>query len=387
MTQSELKYVGPSSLLTDRSPKKSLRQRIPWIFVWLVVLPTALAAIYFGLVASPQYVSEARFIVRTAGGGAGPSAFGAVLQGVGISGSQTEAFAVHEYINSTQAVEDLRQKMNLPGMLGAAGADVLSRYPRPGESRSAEGLKKAMERYVIVGYDSTTGISTLRVKAFRPRDAQAIAATLLDGGERLVNRLNERSRFDTLNNASQARDVAQARLTEVQSQINAFRNEQKFVDPGREAIENGQLIGTLMATVMQLRAERDQIASSAPQSPQLPALDVRIAAYERQVALKRAEMAGTAASLAPSVGMYEELTRKREFATEELAQMTKAYLVAEQEAHRQNLYLERIVEPSLPQEALEPQRLVAVLSVFGTMILIYGLTLLLWTGFREHRQA
>jgi len=34
-----------------------------------------------------------------------------------------------------------------------------------------------------VGYDSTTGISTLRVEAFRPGDAHDIANALLDSGE------------------------------------------------------------------------------------------------------------------------------------------------------------------------------------------------------------
>lgn len=387
MTDSQLKYVGAPPLLIGGSAKKSLRERIPWMFTLVVALPTLIASIYFFLMASPQYVSEARFIVRNASGGGAPSAFGVALQGVGLSGSQTEAFAVHEYITSGQAVTDLSSKLDLAAVLGPPEADFLSKYPRLGESRSKEGLKKALERYVTVGYDSTTGISTLRVQAFKPKDAQLVAQTLLVGGEKLVNRLNERSRTDTLADARFARDEAQRRLDMVQSQIAAFRNDQQIVDPGRAAIESGQLIGTLMAAAMQLRAERDQLASTAPQSPALPTLDARIAAYDRQIAKQRAEVAGSAASLAPSVGVYEELLRRREFATEELAQMTKIYLTAEQDVRRQNLYLERIVQPSIPQESLEPQRLVAVLSVFGTMVLIYGLSLLLWTGFREHRQA
>ena len=45
-------------------------QHIPWwrrywMFIVLVVVPMALASLYLGLIASDQYVSEARFIVRT----------------------------------------------------------------------------------------------------------------------------------------------------------------------------------------------------------------------------------------------------------------------------------------------------------------------------------
>ena len=41
--------------------------RRPWaLFVGLVVAPVAIASVYFGLIASNIYVSEARFIVRSA---------------------------------------------------------------------------------------------------------------------------------------------------------------------------------------------------------------------------------------------------------------------------------------------------------------------------------
>ena len=387
MTESKLSYIGPTVPLIGGGAKKKWLERVPWAFVIIVGMPSFIAAIYFLLVASPQYVSEARFIVRNSGGGGTPSAFGVALQGVGLSGGQTEAFAVHEYITSAQAVEDLRREVNIEEVLRANGADPFSRYPRLGEKKSVESLQSALNRYVVVGYDSTTGISTLRVQSFRPEDSRRIARVLLSGGERLVNKLNERSRADTLSDATRARADAKARLEDAQRQITAYRNRQQTVDPGQAAVEVGRLVGELMASAIELKAERAQIAMSAPDSPRLPALDARIAAYDRQIAEQRAELAGSSSSLAPAVGQYEELVRQRDFATEELAQTTRAYLTAEQEARRQNLYLERVVEPSLPQEPKEPKRLLAILAVFGTMILIYGLGLLIWTGFREHRQA
>ncbi|KAK0357633.1 hypothetical protein LTR94_038660, partial [Friedmanniomyces endolithicus] len=62
-------------------------------------------------------------------------------------------------------------------------------------------------------------------------------------------------------------------------------------------------------------------------------------------------MAGDASSLATKIGPFEELTLRREIADKQLAQATAALLSAEQEARRQKLYLERIVEPSLPDKA------------------------------------
>ncbi|AQR60889.1 chain-length determining protein [Brevundimonas sp. LM2] len=387
MTEPHLQYVGPLPKALTYDGKGAKWKEWPWGFIVVVVVPTLIAAIYFLLIASPVYVSESRFVVRTANGGGNPSSFGVALQGVGLSAGQTDAFAVHEYVRSTNAVADLERTMDLPAVLGPPGTDLFSRYPRPGEYRSDEGVQKALYRFVTVGYDSTTSISTLRVKAFRPQDAQRIALTLLEGGEALVNRLNERSVNDAVAQAKLAQTQAQTRLNQAQSTLTSFRNQERFIDPVRTATESSQLIGGLLETVAQLQAERSQLASEAPSSPALPSLDGRIAAYQRQINAERAKVTGSSGSLAPKIGQYEEMILDRELASEELTQATAVLIAAEQDARRQRLYLERIVAPSLPDQAIEPQRLLSILVVLTSCLLIYGIGWLLWAGVREHRQT
>ena len=386
MTDSKLNYLGPlPKALTFDRPQAGWMQRLPLPFLIIVGLPTLLAAIYFLLIASPQYVSEARFIVRQPNQ-AQPSGLGIALQGVGLPAAQTDAFAVHEYIRSRNAVTDLSRHFDLPKVFGPAGADIFSKYPRLGEKRTAEGLYKGVERFVTVGYDATTGISTLRVNAYRPGDAQAVNEALLAGGERLINDMNTRAAADAVRDAARAREEAQTRLAVAQQQLTAFRNRERIIDPARTANEGVQMIGDLMTTVARLRAERAQLASEAPNSPQLPLLDARIAAFQRQINIERANMAGAQGSLAPKIGVYEDLVLNREFADKQLAAATAALTSAEQEARRQKLYLERVVRPNLPDEATEPHRWMALLTVFVTCLLIYGVGWLVWAGVREHRQ-
>lgn len=386
MTDSKLKYLGPiPKALTFDRPRQGWASRLPLAFLIVVALPTLIAMVYFLLIASPRYVSEARFIVR-AQNSSQPSGVGLALQGFGLPVSQTDAFAVHEYIRSRNAVTDLRGRFDLNTVLGPQGADILSRYPRMGEKRTIEGTQKALRRFVTVGYDATTGISTLRVEAYRPADAKAMADTLLAGGERLINGMNDRSAADTVREASRARDEAQARLSQAQQQLTAFRNRERIIDPARQANEGLQMISELMTTVARLRAERAQLASEAPNSPQLPLLDARINAFQRQINIERANMAGAQGSLAPMISTYEDLVLNREFADKQLAAATAALTSAEQEARRQKLYLERIVEPTLAEQPLEPKRWLAILTVFATCLLIYGVGWLMWAGMREHRQ-
>ncbi len=386
MAEAQINYLGPiPEALTFREERKPWWRRLPLGFLMVVVLPTLLAAIYFLLIATPRYVSEARFIVRAANQSQ-PSAIGVALQGVGLSTTQSDAFAVHEYIKSRDALRELGRRFEVAAILNPPGADAFSRYPRLWDSRGEEGLYKGFNRFVVVGFDSTTGISTLRVEAFRAEDARQLNQALLAGGEQLVNRLNDRAMGDAVSEARTARDEARARLTDVQQQLTAFRNREGFIDPEIAARESSSLIGGLMATVAQLRADRAQLVGEAPQSPQLPTLDGRIAAYERQIAAERAKVAGASTSLAPRVGIYSDLELQRELADRELTQATAALLSAQQEARRQRLYLDRIVNPNLPDKPTQPRRWTAILTIFASAMLIYGVGWLVWAGVREHRQ-
>ena len=387
MSDPKLNYMGPvPGALTYAQAKTPLLRKTPLALIVFVVLPTLVASIYFFLIASPRYVSEARFIVRMPAQ-AQPSSLGVALQGVGLSAGATDAFAVHEYINSRDGMRDLNQRLDLDTVLSGPGADAFSRYPAPLQGRSEEDMFHAYQKRLVIGYDSTTGISTLRTEAFNPRDAQAMSKILLEGSERLINRLNERSSTDAVANALRAESQARGKLADAQAALTEFRNREQFIDPTRAAAESGSLIGGLLETVAGLRAERAQVASQAPQSPQLPSIDSRIAAFESQIATERAKIVGASGSLAPKIAVYEDLIQNREFADRELAQATALILTAQQEASRQKLYLDRVVAPNLPDKSTEPRRLIAVLTVLLTSLMVYGVGWLILAGIKEHSQT
>ena len=360
------------------------KSKMPWALLVVVGAPTAIAAFYFLLLASPIYVSEAKFIVRTQSQDS-PSSLGVALQRVGLAASSSDAFAVHEYIKSRDAVQDVSKRADLRGIL-AEPVDPLSRFPRPWEGQTNEDLYKAFNRFITVGYDSTNGISTLRVEAFKPNDAHRIADALLSGGERLVNDLNERSSRNSVLDAEASLADAETRLQQAQSQLTKFRTSAEFIDPTRTATESSQLIGSLMASLAALQAERAQLIEAAPQSPQLPALDGRIRAYEGQILQQRRRLAGDADSLAPKIGAYEDLVLNREIADRSVVAARTNLSQAEVRARQQSLYLDRIVSPSLPDKAALPNRWLSVLVVFLTSLLVYGIGALVWAGIREHRQ-
>ncbi|MNK95629.1 hypothetical protein D3C87_1158730 [compost metagenome] len=209
---------------------------------------------------------------------------------------------------------------------------------------------------------------------------------LLDSGEVLVNQLNERAAADAIKDAEEAVAQATTRRAQVQQQMAAFRDRAGFLDPQLVAGESTQVISGLLGVFAELKAEYAQLQQSAPQSPQIPILRGRIAAYDVQIEQERAKLTGQAGSLAPKLATYETLVLQRELSEKALIQASAALLTAEQDARRQKLYLDRIVEPNLADRPIEPRRMRAILIVFLSSLMLYLLGRLLWAGLREHRQ-
>lgn len=387
MSNTKIQFLGP---LTDRSTSPVSRGRrltgAKLAFLLVVGIPTFLAAAYLLFVASPRYVSEARFIVRSPSEEQ-PSALGVALQGVGLSSASTNAFAIHEYLESRDAVNDLETRINLRALYGHPSIDPISRTPTLFAGASRESFYKGFNRYITVGYDSSTGISTLRVEAFSTRDARNVAVALLDSGETLINRLNQRAARDSVIEAERTLAEARLRLASAQAQLTTFRSQQRFIDPRATAEEGAKLMGELSVTLATLQAERAQLAVEAPESPQLVSLDGRIAAYRRQIEVEQGKLAGAQTSLAPQISVYETLTLEREFADRMVASASIALNSAQLDARRQQLYLDRIVNPNLPDKPTEPRRWLALLAVFTTLLLAYGVGWLIWAGLRESEIA
>jgi BexC/CtrB/KpsE family polysaccharide export inner-membrane protein len=356
------------------------------LFVGIVVVPGLVAALYFFVLASPIYISQAQFIVRSPAAAPQPNGIAAMLIGAGLSTAETDSFIVHDYAMSHDAIAQLEAKHHLRDDFSHPGADFLSRFPRPFQGSSFEQLAQEYPRFVSVNYNSSTGISTLEVKAFRPQDAQEIAGALLSGGEALINRLNDRANQDAIAETKQEISNSEDLFARAEQNLTEFRNREKLIDPTRSSAVNLELLGKLQGEIATLQAERAGIASDAPQSPQLPALDSRIRAYEQQAKGQQTKMAGEADSLAPMIGEYERLSLDRDFAGKTVEGATGAAEAAQLDAKRKRLYLERISNPSLPDAATEPHRFSNFLTCMFSLLLIYGSITLILAGFREHQQ-
>jgi capsular polysaccharide transport system permease protein len=356
------------------------------IWFWAIVgLPTLVAGVYYFAVASDLFLSEVKFVVRGPARG-GASAISAMLS----SGSAVseDTFAVHEYLMSRDAVQRLDREDGLRALLGRPEGDLITRFPGILFWRKDfEALYKAYSRFVLVEVDATTGVSTLQVKAYRPEDAQRVAQSLLTFSEELVNTLNDRARHDALAMFQREVDTTERDIAKIQSQLTAYRIQQKMLDPKTAAAGPVELLGQMNAQLANAKGQLAEIIKNSPNSPHIPLVKTRIASLEKLIAEERAKVTGDSNSVATALTEYERLDVQRTLAERILASSLASLEGARLEAQRQQLYLETIAQPNLADYPLYPKRLGSFATVVVTCLLAYGIAWLVVASVRDHADA
>ena len=361
--------------------------RLPkWFWASVIVLlPTLFGGAYYLFVAADVYVSEARFIVRSTTRSQSGGILGQLMQTTGFAKSEDDTFSVHDYIMSRDALKVLVDKHDLRRVYARAESDFLGRFPNLLSDESFESFYKYYEGRVSIVFDHSTGISTIRVKAFTAQDAREIALALLILGEDVVNRLNLRERQDAIETAKADVAFSEKRVIDARTKIVEFRQKETQLDPSRSSIITVEMIGKLEFELAGLRSKLTEILAASPNSPNVPSLRNSIAALESQISSERIKSSSNVN--ATKLADYERLQIEREFADKAYASSTASLESARIDAQRRQLYLERIVLPGLPDMALLPNRITSILTIFISALLIYGVSMLFIAGVREHSEA
>lgn len=353
---------------------------------WLTVLvPTALSATYYGLVASDIYIADSKFVVRMPQRPATPSLMGALIQGSGFMRSQDDTFTVHEYMQSRDALDALDQQLGLRQAFSSPAVDWLARFPAPWADDSVESLFRYFGQRVSVSFDAATAITTLRVTAFSAADAHAINVRLLELAEDRVNQINTRGRADLIRYAQSEVDMSERRAKDAAVALAGFRNQRAVFDPERQSSLQLQSVNRLQDELTTARGQLAQVQAAAPQNPQIPSLRLRVQQLEAAAGAGNAGLTGGGASLSGKAADFERLALERSFADRQLAGALAALEAARNEAQRQQLYLERVVQANLPDRAWEPRRLRNVAATLLAGLLLWGMLSLFGSAVREHR--
>jgi len=379
------------SPLAPVPPPRRSRWRLG--FIVCVVLPTLIAAGYLYGFASDQYVSDFRFRLRhaqtvrmdPASALAGLTGSASPLQ------SMTDSEIVVQYLQSRQVLEDLAPILNLEKIYARAKVDWLARL-NPGEP--IENRLRYWRHVVDPFFDMTTGIVTVKVRAFERAEAMQVASALLLLAERLVNNLSERAMTDKVAYAKQevAEKLAEMRASELA--VREFRNANEILLPTIQATEASGLDTQLRAAIANARASVNALRAQgvAANGPQIRTLENRIAGLEAEMARQQTRLTSGSApgestrapTLATQLTRYEALQVDAKIAAGAYEMAVTAEQRARDEASQQQIYLDAFVKPGLPERSLYPIRWRILLQVCAGAFVLWCLGMLIWRAVLDH---
>lgn len=383
--------MPPEDTEEPRERRKTIISRVRFLhrsdllFVLVVAVPVLLSVLYFGVLASDVYVSESRFVVRAPEKPA-PTGLGAILQTAGFTNASEEVSAAQSYAVSRDALRAINKNDAFKAAYTRPGISIIDRFNPLGLWGSFEALYDYFQKKVSLQNDTTTSITTLTVRAYTAKDAKRFNEELLELSEGTVNRLNLRGREDLVRFAQAEVDQAKGRASQAAIALAAYRNRSGVVDPEKQADVQMQMISNLQTQLIQSKTQLAQLQRYAPENPQIPVVRTQIGAIQQQINQETGKVTGGQRSLAGNAVQYERLSLENEFATKQLAGALASLEEARNEARRKQAYVERIVQPNLPDAPIEPRRFRGIFATFILALIAYGILRMLLAGVREHAQ-
>ncbi|MDO5604930.1 MAG: capsule biosynthesis protein [Paracoccus sp. (in: a-proteobacteria)] len=357
-------------------------------FLVIVILPTAIWAWYLWARAQDQFISTLAFSVRKEEADPTLNILGGLSQLTG-STSASDPDILYDFLRSQDIVATINEQLDLVAMYSAPyDTDPIFAFKPTG---SLEDLTDYWRRQVKVNYDASSKLITLRVMAFTPEDALAVAGATFDESSRTINRLSDIARDDATRFSLNELEKAQSRLTAARQAMTAFRMRTQIVDPAADLEGQMAVLNALQSQLVEATVAQDTLRETArEQDPRVVQGQRRIDAIRAQIEAERAKFGETGQgpngeSYAQLVAEYEELAADLQFAETTYRAAQASYEAALAEGQRQSRYLAAHIEPRLAESSLLPNRPALVARIGLILLLGWGVLLLSYYSVRDRR--
>lgn len=344
-----------------------------------------LVILYWGLIASDRYVSEASIeIERTDLMGGASLDFGTLLSGVS-GGRNKDQLLLREYLRSLDMLKKLDEKLDLRGHYSDNSYDLLSRMW--GKERRQEIFHQHYLSRTSIELDEYSGLLLLKVQAYEPKMAKAIADLLVSEGERYMNELGHAVARDQV--AFLEKQVAEMgqRAIFARRELLAFQNAKGMLSPQALAETLQGTLNRLESQLTDLKARRAALLGYlSPEAPGVIEINLQIQAIEKQMEHEQERLTSPKGkTLNVAVEEYQRLEMAAKFAED----IYKTALVALEKGRVESLRtLKKVAvlqSPSLPDYPLEPRRIYNIIAFTLAALLLAGIVHLLAAIIRDHR--
>lgn len=348
----------------------------------IVLLASLLVITYYGIVASPRYVSETQFVVKQAGTNE------AALMGIAAiattSSSSRDALIIKEYVLSREMAIKLDEKIALKEHYANPEWDFFSRLSK---DATIEEYVEFYKNRITVRHDELSDILYIEVQAYTSDFALQLGQEVLQQSEAFINTLGDKMAQEQLIYAKKEVERLHNNMKAQQQRLLTFQNSNQLYSPEQQGSALLNAIGTLQSEVIQAEAKLKEMQSVMHDD----AAEVRsqknlISSLKQQLSEEKAKLTSDdQISLNKVNAQYQEIKLNTELAAAMYQSALSGMETVRSDAYRKLKHLLVIQHPRQPQEDKYPRRIYSVVTWFVSLLLIYLLGRLVWTIIKEHK--
>jgi capsular polysaccharide transport system permease protein len=342
--------------------------------------------LYWGLIASDRYVSEAHVVVQSTDQASGAtSRIGSLLGGLAGSTGSSEQLLLRDHLLSIDMLLRLDARLNLRAHYSDSSHDLISRMWF--RDAKLEWFHRHYLSRVSVEFDDFSGILVIQAQGYDPKTAHAVAAMLVEEGERFMNTLGHRLAQEQVSFLEKQVAELTQRVTRTRKVVLDFQNRHGLISPETTAGAYTAIVHRLESQLSDFQTRRTaMLGYLMPDSPNIVELNQQIAAVEKQLVREKARLtSATDKTLNRTVAEYQRLELDAQFALDvykaALAGLEKVRI----EATRTLKKVAVLQSPFLPQYPVEPRRIYNTVVFILVALLIAGIMHLIAAIIRDHQ--
>ncbi|MFT7005940.1 MAG: capsular polysaccharide transport system permease protein [Colwellia sp.] len=346
---SVIHYVKSPALIASI---KALKQSS---FMWFVILPSLLFAIYQVFIATERFESQAQVIVQQPDAMATMDASMALLSGMGVPTGSSDTELVKAYIHSTDMVQYLNQELDLRGHYSQNFIDYFSIIH---EDDTSEELLAYYQERVNVVINEKSGVIGIYSQGFDSEYAQKLTNKIVKRAEWFINSIGHQLANAQLSFVQGEHATIEKKLAQAQTNLLNFQQKYNLLDPTAEGVAMQQITYTLEGQIAVKQTELKTIQKiMSAKAPQVLALQNELNALKEQLKSERNKLAQTGKGEIPVSEILAQFTDykvKMELAIQAYTSSQISLEKSRIEAYRQIKYLIVVEKATLSEENKYP---------------------------------
>jgi capsular polysaccharide transport system permease protein len=363
---------------------KCISTKIKNNLIWvLVIFSIVVNVIYWNIIATDRYVSEANVVLESPQLSANSFNFQSILTG-GNGAGKSDMLILREYLLS---VDMLKKLLDSHGFESHYSQDNIDHFSRLSRGQPLEKIYDYYLNIVQVDLDEYANVLRIKVRGFDAEYTKDLLGFLLVEGERKMNDMGRRLAEEQVSFLEKQVDKLYEKLESARKSITEYQNKNGMFSPVVTVESLSSIVSGLEAEVASLNAKRNALLNyQSDKSAEVIKVESEIRALNSQIKKEQARItAENGNALNTNSSEFQTLQLKLKFAQESYSTGLAALESTRIEAARKLKQLSILQSPTKPEYPSEPRRGYTTLVSILLSIVIGFICHMVILIIRDHR--